>query len=271
MNRGRLIVIEGLDGVGKTSASRLVGKRLDAHWATTPSVELRGGDGRIRDRYRTGDGLTLYYASCVIDAATEFESVLANGRDVVCDRYWLSTLSGAAARGSHVPLRALEPLVVPADVTVLLTGDERMRASRVLARGDVTNEDRASLDPIWASRALKIMRTGLRRNVSGRGVELNVRDRSVDLVATAVVAFVDAFAPRQAPRAPAGRTSNPIVPESNADAVKLSRPGGRSVKQLTKDLDLTETALRHWVTRADADAGNGPPRNAPSSKSSAIG
>ncbi len=26
-----------------------------------------------------------------------------------------------------------------------------------------------------------------------------------------------------------------------------------------KDLDLTETALRDWVKRADVDAGNGPP------------
>ncbi len=28
---------------------------------------------------------------------------------------------------------------------------------------------------------------------------------------------------------------------------------------MAQDLDLTETALREWVNRADVDAGNGPP------------
>ncbi|XXY25560.1 hypothetical protein WMF15_35100 [Sorangium sp. So ce233] len=28
---------------------------------------------------------------------------------------------------------------------------------------------------------------------------------------------------------------------------------------MTKDLDLTETALRDWIKRADGDAGHGPP------------
>ena len=35
--------------------------------------------------------------------------------------------------------------------------------------------------------------------------------------------------------------------------------GDRSIKQVAKDLDLTETALRDWVKRADIDAGKGPP------------
>ena len=35
--------------------------------------------------------------------------------------------------------------------------------------------------------------------------------------------------------------------------------GGKSVAQVAKDLDLTETALREWVRRGDADAGVGNP------------
>jgi len=44
-----------------------------------------------------------------------------------------------------------------------------------------------------------------------------------------------------------------------ADAVKLVRTGGRSIGQVAKDLDLTETALREWVRRAEIEAGEGPP------------
>jgi transposase-like protein len=44
-----------------------------------------------------------------------------------------------------------------------------------------------------------------------------------------------------------------------AEAVRLCKVGDRSVGQVAKDLDLTETALREWVRRAEIDAGNGPP------------
>ena len=44
-----------------------------------------------------------------------------------------------------------------------------------------------------------------------------------------------------------------------ADAVKLYKTGGRSIAQVATDLDLTETALRAWVKRAETDAGKGPP------------
>lgn len=44
-----------------------------------------------------------------------------------------------------------------------------------------------------------------------------------------------------------------------ADAVRLCSAGGRTIRQVATDLDLTETALREWVKRAAIDAGNGPP------------
>ncbi len=47
--------------------------------------------------------------------------------------------------------------------------------------------------------------------------------------------------------------------EFKAEAVRLCKVGDRSIGQVAKDLDLTETALREWVRRADIDAGKGPP------------
>ena len=47
--------------------------------------------------------------------------------------------------------------------------------------------------------------------------------------------------------------------EFKAEAVRLCRVGDRAVGQVAKDLDLTETALREWVRRADINAGEGPP------------
>jgi transposase len=47
--------------------------------------------------------------------------------------------------------------------------------------------------------------------------------------------------------------------EFKAEAVRLCKVGDRTIGQVAKDLDLTETALRAWVKQADIDTGKGPP------------
>ena len=41
--------------------------------------------------------------------------------------------------------------------------------------------------------------------------------------------------------------------EYKAEIVRLVRTSGKSIGQVAKELDLTETALRAWVKRADID------------------
>ena len=55
------------------------------------------------------------------------------------------------------------------------------------------------------------------------------------------------------------RARRQFTPEFKAEAVRLCKVGDRTVTQVAVDLDLTETALRDWVKRADIDAGEGPP------------
>jgi transposase-like protein len=57
----------------------------------------------------------------------------------------------------------------------------------------------------------------------------------------------------------AKRKRRAFGPEFKTEAVRLCKVGDRSIGQVANDLDLTETALRAWVRRADIDAGNGPP------------
>ena len=51
-------------------------------------------------------------------------------------------------------------------------------------------------------------------------------------------------------------------PEFKAQAVDLVRQSGKSVQQIAKDLDLTETCLRDWVKKADVPARSAPPHAA---------
>ncbi|MGW4651902.1 transposase [Kitasatospora sp. NPDC004289] len=51
------------------------------------------------------------------------------------------------------------------------------------------------------------------------------------------------------------RPRRSFTPEFKAEIVELCRQGDRSVGQVAKDFDLTETAVRAWVNQAQADAG----------------
>ena len=46
-----------------------------------------------------------------------------------------------------------------------------------------------------------------------------------------------------------------FTPEFKAEIVELCQRGDRSVGQVAKDFDLTETAVREWVRQAERDAG----------------
>ncbi len=55
------------------------------------------------------------------------------------------------------------------------------------------------------------------------------------------------------------RTHPPYPPEFRAEAVRLARGSDKSLPALAADLGISSEALRHWVRRADADAGRGQP------------
>jgi transposase len=54
------------------------------------------------------------------------------------------------------------------------------------------------------------------------------------------------------------RKRRSFTPEFRAEAARLVREGSKSLPQVAKDLDLTESALRNWVNQADVDEGKGP-------------
>lgn len=58
---------------------------------------------------------------------------------------------------------------------------------------------------------------------------------------------------RKQPRRPRSFT-----PEFKAEIVERCRAGDRTIGQVARDFDLTETAVRAWVTQAETDAGERP-------------
>src|SRR4051794_18729511 len=53
------------------------------------------------------------------------------------------------------------------------------------------------------------------------------------------------------------RPRRSFTDEFKAEMVELCRRGDRSIGQVARDFDLTETAVREWVKQAERDAGTG--------------
>ena len=51
------------------------------------------------------------------------------------------------------------------------------------------------------------------------------------------------------------RPRRSFTPEFKAEIVELCQRGDRSVRQVARDFDLTETAVREWVKQAERDSG----------------
>jgi len=51
------------------------------------------------------------------------------------------------------------------------------------------------------------------------------------------------------------RPRRSFTPEFKAEIVELCQRGDRTIGQIAKDFDLTETAVRAWLKQAELDAG----------------
>jgi dTMP kinase len=175
----QMLVLEGLDGAGKSTLGTRVARRLGAVLLSTPPAELRSQRGAIDTAYSAcGLASQLFYASTVALVSQQAHTLIHAGHDVVIDRYWLSTLAYDTLRPGAVDLRAVEAQLHPADLTVLVEVDEAERRRRIQERGLVTAGD---LQSLRASRRLRrAFRDGLRHAVAGRPLVLDVTDLDVE-------------------------------------------------------------------------------------------
>lgn len=111
MKQGRFIVLEGLDGSGKSTAAELLKQKLTQPGAPEPFLTREPSDGPIGRLIRQAltKEITLDPKTfTLLFAADRFEHVqneilpaLKEGRDVLCDRYYFSNL---AYQGDVAPM-----------------------------------------------------------------------------------------------------------------------------------------------------------------------
>ena len=141
---GKFIVLEGIDGAGKSTQAAMIEscfrKSGTAIYLTSePSQFLLGGLIRSRllgEWQSTPDCLQLLYAA---DRAEHLEKEillrLKGGINVVCDRYFLSSLAYGAIDRDLDWLLCLNRQFLMPDLTLLLDIDAQTAADRIAANG----------------------------------------------------------------------------------------------------------------------------------------
>lgn len=150
MSQGIFIVIEGIDGTGKSTQS----KRL-AEWFRSRGREVllsrEPTDGpwgkKLRESATTGRLSAEEELECFLNDRREhvemsIKPALAQGKVVILDRYYFSTMAYQGARGfdpAEIRLRN-EAFAPQPDLLLILDLSVESAHGRIGARGDTANE-----------------------------------------------------------------------------------------------------------------------------------
>ena len=187
--RGRFIVLEGLDGVGKTTLAHAIAERISAVYMREPGGSavseqirnvLKSKEAGVEDN--PAAELMLAWAARLYNVPRIIE-MLDDGVDVVCDRWVISTVLYQGQSESLIDdiltlHDKLKEDIFP-DYTIILETKNKATPDQMVARGayDHLDERGARLsetvdwkDPFWAEFAentLYIERDDLTEDVMG--------------------------------------------------------------------------------------------------------
>ena len=182
------IVIEGLDGTGKSTVAKALAQSLDGTALSTPLDKFKPVRESLEGMYR-GDALSrqLFYASTVLNATNEIKHLIRE-TPVVLDRYWLSTqvYHHWKCQGEHLALTEVERKLLVPNLTVYLELPLSVRQQRLSNRAGNTEEDNLTLTSD-AHHTLNGLYHGFKQApIVGRWLSVNA-DQDIDAIVDEVV------------------------------------------------------------------------------------
>ncbi|MFM2619593.1 deoxynucleoside kinase [Vibrio alginolyticus] len=142
------IVIEGLDGSGKSTVSKHLAEKLNAKLLTTPGAGFKEVRKQLDTVFEHNPkARQLFYMATVLNVASEAQRFIDSGQNVVVDRYWLSTqvYHHWMSNGQCYTLDEVESELLAPDLTVYLDLPVDERIARINNRNYYTREDKQTL------------------------------------------------------------------------------------------------------------------------------
>ncbi|MDP3014807.1 MAG: deoxynucleoside kinase [bacterium] len=139
----KFIVFEGVDGSGKSEISKIVSDMLDTDYLESPTLEFKSIRKYIDD-YSSPIGRFLFYMTTNLDLSRIIEEKVKY-RDVICARYYYSTLIGYSARSGKSLNYLMKKLPTSnkdfyqADLTILLYVNRNEQKNRINKRNNGVN------------------------------------------------------------------------------------------------------------------------------------
>jgi dTMP kinase len=184
MPAGLVVVVEGLDGCGKSTFVTRLAQSLGALVTATPDPSQAAARAVVDATYGAL-ARRRWYAESVVAAGPRLAAARADGHVVIVDRYFSSTVAYARARGEAAALEGLAGRVVAADLTFFLDVDEPTRRERLAHRG-TSAEDRWTTEGAHAQTLRHAYADALGGAWNGRVARLDASRDPEQLVLSAI-------------------------------------------------------------------------------------
>lgn len=149
MTQGKFIVFEGIDGAGKSTqignlAAALIQMGREVHTTAEPTDGVTGKMLRAAlsgEDERTPAEMAALFVLDRICHNKEIAAALAQGKDVICDRYYYSSLAYQGSLCDYEWVRRMNcdsPDIRTPDLCVFLDLSPKAALARITSRGEAT-------------------------------------------------------------------------------------------------------------------------------------
>lgn len=177
------IVVEGVDGVGKTSVSKELVRILNAQYYKSPAPSLLDAKKVVDSSF---DPISRYYfyRSIVQNDSMRISELLKRGHTVVCDRYTQSLYAYHVALDHRIEkLYEISDLLMP-DFEILLVASTEVRRNRIRQREQAADlSTKMDLNDDFLVKVQEILKS--------RGMlTINTNDKPIDQIAAMIIAKI---------------------------------------------------------------------------------
>ncbi len=179
------IVIEGLDGTGKSTIAKALAKAIGAEVLSTPGKQFNNIREQLESIYQGNhQARQLFYMSTVVSISEQVRELISKGENVIVDRYWLSTqvYHQWKSENNHFELVEVEKKILIPDITLYLHLPLEQRKNRLRERKINSLEDNLTLTKSADNELNKLYWQLGNTDISGRRVSIKTNVAVDDVI-----------------------------------------------------------------------------------------